>query len=498
MVPGIQAFLDGRRPQTPCLVVDLDVVRANYLSLRAEFAGTAVHYAVKANPDPAVVALLAELGSGFDVASPAEIDLCLAHGASPERISYGNTVKKATDVAYAYRRGVRQFSFDAEDDLDNLARHAPGSVASCRFLVDAAPARTPFGRKFGCSVEMAIKLLLRAADRGLQPGVCFHVGSQHLDPGAWEKGVRQAAQIADALRARDVRLRSVNVGGGFPISYRDPAPPLAKYAAAIQRAVTKHFGTDHPEVIIEPGRAIVATAGVIRTQAVQVSRKSSDDDHRWVYLDVGRYNGLAETENEYIAYRLATGHQDGPDGPVIIAGPTCDGDDVLYQHTPYRLPLALRPGDHIDILDAGAYTASYSSVSFNGFPPLVTHVVGTGRGSSPGAFVGRHVLAELRGVEPTVLDDVAFLCDTTERALKQAGATVCEVVSKRFEPQGVTVLALLSESHASLHTYPEHGSLFADVFTCGPHADPELAIKLLSEALNVSDIRVRTVHRGDR
>ena len=115
---------------------------------------------------------------------------------------------------------------------------------------------------------------------------------------------------------------------------------------------------------------------MIRSEVVLVSRKADTDEHRWVYLDIGRYSGLAETENEYIAYRLRTGHPGAPDGPVILAGPTCDGDDVIYQHTPYRLPLALRAGDHVDILDAGAYTASYSSVSFNGFPPLPTHFVG--------------------------------------------------------------------------------------------------------------------------
>jgi ornithine decarboxylase len=478
--------------------MDLDVVRANFRSLRAEFGTAAVHYAVKANPEPAVVALLAELGAGFDVASPAEIDLCLAQDVPAERISYGNTIKKAADIAYAYRAGVCRFTFDSAGDLVNLARHAPGSVASCRLLVDTAPAGTPFGRKFGCSAETAVTLLALAARQGLVPGISFHVGSQQLDPAAWEQGIRQAAQVADALTGSGVRLRSLNAGGGFPVSYREPVPPLAEYARAVGRAVIAHFGPDHPELIIEPGRAIVATAGVIRAQVVQVSRKSTSDSHRWVYLDIGRYTGLAETENEYIAYQLATHCPATPDGPVIIAGPTCDGDDVLYQHTPYRLPLSLRPGDHVDILDAGAYTASYSSVSFNGFPPLPTHVLGVVPPAQPGAFAGRHVLAELRGVDPARLDDTELLCDTMERALKQAGATVCEVVAKRFEPHGVSVLALLSESHASLHTYPEHGSLFADVFTCGPNADPQQAIALLGEALGATQTQVRTVHRGDR
>lgn len=492
MLSRIQAFLDGRRPPTPCLVMDLDAVRANQLAVREALPEAGVLYAVKANPAPEVVRALVEQGCGFDVASPAEIELCLGAGAAPERLSYGNTIKKPADIEFAYRHGVRRFSFDSAGDLENLARFAPGSAASCRFLVDAPASRSPFGRKFGCSPSDAIALLERAAALGLRPGVCFHVGSQHPDPAAWELGIAQAAAIAEALAGKGIRLDTLNVGGGFPASYVDPAPPLAAYAQVIRRAVAAGFGPDHPELLVEPGRAIVATAGMIRSEVVLVSEK---DDRRWVYLDIGRYNGLAETENEYIAYRLATAHPSTPDGPVAIAGPTCDGDDVLYQHTPYRLPLALRAGDHVDILDAGAYTASYSSVSFNGFPPLPTYFVG-GPPAEVGSFAGRHVLAELYGVEPALLDDVAFLCEAVEKSLKQAGATVCEISSKAFEPQGVTVLALLSESHASVHTYPERGAVFVDVFTCGHRADPELAVRLLGEALGAARTTEQTIHRG--
>jgi S-adenosylmethionine decarboxylase len=113
-----------------------------------------------------------------------------------------------------------------------------------------------------------------------------------------------------------------------------------------------------------------------------------------------------------------------------------------------------------------------------------------------GHFAGQHVLAEFEGIDPTLLDDVAFLRVTLERSLDRAGATVCDVVSKRFTPQGVTVLALLSESHASLHTYPEVGSVFLDVFTCGDRADPELAMRLVAEALSATSTNITTIRRG--
>jgi S-adenosylmethionine decarboxylase proenzyme len=111
-------------------------------------------------------------------------------------------------------------------------------------------------------------------------------------------------------------------------------------------------------------------------------------------------------------------------------------------------------------------------------------------------FTGRHVLAELDGASPVVLDDELYLRGALESALRECGATVCQVVSKRFSPQGVTVLALLSESHASLHSYPEIGSAFVDVFTCGQKPDPELAVRSLAGALGASVARCQTLCRG--
>lgn len=114
-----------------------------------------------------------------------------------------------------------------------------------------------------------------------------------------------------------------------------------------------------------------------------------------------------------------------------------------------------------------------------------------------GTFTGRHVLAEISGVLPSVLDDTELLGAALRGTLERAGAIVCDVMSKRFSPQGVTVLALLCESHASVHTYPELGSAFLDVFTCGDSADPELAVTLLAEELGAGRTQSRTVHRGD-
>lgn len=376
----IAAFLAEHSPETPCLVLDPAVVRDRTRAFIAEFAGAALRYAVKANPEPAVLdAVLAE-GGGFDVASPAEIDACLAVGASPKALSYGNPIKKPADIAYAYARGIRDFTTDAATDLDNLARFAPGAAVSVRLLVDGAASATPFGHKFGCTPAEAVALLRQASRSGLEPaGIAFHVGSQQADVSAWDSGIALAAKVFAELAADGIRPRRLNLGGGFGVSYRTPVPSLSEYAAAISAALRTHFPNGQPELMLEPGRAIVAEAGVIRTEVVLVAERSLQ---RWVYLDIGRYNGLAETENEAIPYRLAPAGApaeewpaDEPRGPVVLAGPTCDGDDVIYQRTRYELPLSLRAGDRLDILDAGAYTATYSSVAFNGIKPLRTYTL---------------------------------------------------------------------------------------------------------------------------
>ncbi|MFD4670511.1 type III PLP-dependent enzyme [Lentzea sp. NPDC058450] len=372
----IRRFLDQENPSTPCLVIDLETIRARYQAIHAAMPSVDIFYAVKSNPESDVVGTLVEQGSHFDVASPAEIDLCLARGAEPSSISYSNPIKKAADIAYAYSRGVRMFVSDSEQDVRFVASHAPGSSVLVRILVHSKGSTYPFGNKFGCDPEMATDLLRLAHGLGLVPlGVAFHAGSQQLSVQGWDSGIADAALIAAKLRAEGIETSTVNLGGGLPAVYQESTPSLESFADAIEASVARHFGAVRPRVMIEPGRAISAEAGMIRSSVVLVSRKSYSDERRWVYIDIGRYQGLAETEGEAIAYALRTSRDGGPVGPIVLAGPTCDADDVIYQHTRYDLPLDLVAGDHVDILHAGAYTSSYSSVCFNGFPPLATYCV---------------------------------------------------------------------------------------------------------------------------
>ena len=376
MSPRIARFLAEVGPPTPCLVVDLEVVAAQYRRLAAALPMTSVYYAVKANPAPEVLRVLVELGSSFDVASPREVDLCLAAGASPDTLSYGSTMKKNADIAHAYGRGVRLFAFDSIAELEKIADNAPGSAVMCRILTSNEGAEWPLSRKFGCEIDMAATLLGLAAPMGLDAtGVMFHVGSQQRHPHQWDEALALTARLFSEVSAAGVDLQMMNVGGGFPATYKGHVPPIESYAEAITKAMTHHFGGTLPRTIVEPGRYIVGDAGVIRSEVVLVSRKREDDETRWVYLDIGIFGGLAEAIGEAIKYRVVTSRDGGPVGPVVLAGPTCDSVDILYERADYPLPLALTAGDTVDILSAGAYTATYATVGFNGFGPLPSYCI---------------------------------------------------------------------------------------------------------------------------
>ncbi len=372
----IARFLADHTPETPCLVVDLDVIAAAYDTLRRHLPLARVFYAVKANPAPAIIAMLERKGANFDVASRGEIELCLQNGATANRLSFGNTIKKEKDIAFAHAAGLRLFAFDSLEELHKLARSAPGARVFCRILVDCRGAEWPLSRKFGCTPPMAVDLLRCARDLGLDAyGVSFHVGSQQTDLGQWDGAVGTAARMFSLLAEANIDLRMVNIGGGFPAHYTGEVPAVERYAQAVTAAITRHFGNHLPEIIIEPGRSLVGDAGVIQSEVVLIAQKGGGDDRRWVYLDVGKFNGLAETMDESIKYRIATPGRDGQCGPVILAGPTCDSADILYEKSDYRLPLGLAVGDKVEILAAGAYTASYASVSFNGFAPIRTYCI---------------------------------------------------------------------------------------------------------------------------
>jgi len=376
MTDRIRDFLARNPEEGPRLVVDLEVVRDNYDNFARALPDTRVFYAVKANPAPEILDLLARLGSCFDTASVVEIEQALAAGATPDRISFGNTIKKERDIARAYQLGVRLFAVDCVAEVEKIARAAPGSKVFCRILCDGSGAEWPLSRKFGCAPEMAIEVLEHAHRLGLAAhGLSFHVGSQQRDPRRWDGALKASAAVFRELAERGIQLQMLNLGGGFPTRYLKRIAPVKTYGQTIFRALSKHFGNKIPETIIEPGRGMVGNAGIIEAEVVLISRKSAEDRQRWVFLDIGKFNGLAETMDEMIRYPIRTAHDHDEKTPCVIAGPTCDSVDVLYEKDPYLLPVSLEIGAKVLIEGTGAYTTTYSAVGFNGFPPLKSYVI---------------------------------------------------------------------------------------------------------------------------
>ncbi len=365
-------YLADARFDRPTLVMDLDAVAERYRLLATALSPAHIHYAVKANPAPQLLARLAAEGSNFDVASRGEIEQCLSLGIPASRLSYGNTIKRRADIAFAAAAGVQMFAFDSESELIKLADAAPGTTVYCRVLVDGTGAEWPLGKKFGCADQMAEDLLLRAVELGFRkPGISFHVGSQQTDLGAWDRCFARARALIDRLAASGVEIGLINLGGGFPSTMtRSRAQDPKTYAETVRSMAQRHFGDLGVHIIAEPGRGLVADAGCIVSEVILVSEKGDGDTRRWVYLDIGKFSGLAETMDEAIKYVFETPDNGGPEGPVVVAGPSCDSADVLYEKAAYSLPMNLGEGDRVLILGTGAYTTTYSSVGFNGFPPL--------------------------------------------------------------------------------------------------------------------------------
>jgi ornithine decarboxylase len=366
----IKAFAKDKA--TPFVVIDTGIIAKQYDDMVGNFPFAKVYYAVKANPAREILSLLRDKGSNFDIASIYELDMVTNIGVTTDRVSYGNTIKKRADVRTFFERGVRMYASDSEADLRMLAEEAPGSRVYVRILTEGTDtADWPLSRKFGCQNEMAYDLLVLAKELGLVPwGISFHVGSQQRDIGAWDSAIGKVKGIFDRLRdEHQIELKMINLGGGFPANYIDKTNSLATYAEEIKHFLKEDFGDELPEIILEPGRSLISNAGVLVSEVVLVSKKSYTALERWVFTDVGKFSGLIETMDEAIKFPIYTEKQ-GELDKCVIAGPTCDSADIMYEQYAYGLPVDLEPGDRMFWLTAGAYTTTYSAVCFNGFPPL--------------------------------------------------------------------------------------------------------------------------------
>ena len=362
-------WLNNNTNSSPRLVYDLERVKENFSQFVKSFGDIKPYYAVKANPSVKIVELLNRLGSNFDCASINEIKICTDLGISARKISFGNTVKKSDDIKKAFKLGVKLFAFDCEEELLKIKKFAPRSNVYCRLEVYNGGAEWPLSKKFGCSSKESEYLLIKAKKIGLNPvGLSFHVGSQQLKKTTWEKAIKTSSQIYKKFKRKYFELSFLNIGGGMPVNYENKKIDFKDYAKNILSLIHKYYDEVIPEnIIAEPGRFLVASAGVLESEVILIKKK---EDIRWVYLDVGRYSGLAETEGEAIKYKIEF-YRNNKVKKVkyIIAGPSCDSHDILYQKKLYTLPKNIKSGDKLRIFSAGSYIISYQS-EFNGIKKI--------------------------------------------------------------------------------------------------------------------------------
>lgn len=371
-----ELYISKNEFDRPTLVVSKEDVVGRYKDIKEGLGDCVrIHYALKANPHPDLLSALVEAGSGFDAASRGEIEACLAAGASPMKISYGNTIKKVSDIIWAHKAGITLFAADSEEELQKISKNAPGSRVYIRLIVENSAADWPLTRKFGCDASEVSVLFDMAVLLGLHPiGMSFHVGSQTREPEMWDPVLKEASKVWSELKKAGHSPTLLNIGGGFPASYTSDSMDMMSYTRSVRARIDAAFGVI-PDIMAEPGRGLVGESGAIAAEVVLVSRKSSVEAHRWVYLDIGRFSGLAETEGEAIRYQILTTRDGDAVGPCIVAGNSCDSADVLYEKGKMMLPFTLECGDKVILRATGAYTSTYSSVGFNGFPPLDVVVV---------------------------------------------------------------------------------------------------------------------------
>ncbi|MTH62837.1 type III PLP-dependent enzyme [Paracoccus shanxieyensis] len=346
------------QPDHPVMAFAPSVLRAQARRFLQGFPGL-VTYAVKANPDRRVIRTLALAGiTGFDVASPAEIDLIgrLVPGAARH---YHNPVRSRAEIDHAVAAGVGVWSVDCPSELEKLCAALPQAAEiAVRFKLPIKGAAYDFGSKFGATPDLAAELLRVVAARGHSPSLTFHPGTQCTDPRAWDGYIRMAAQIS---RLAGIRIHRLNVGGGFP-SHRvnGVAPDLAAIFAQIRRSVAVF--ADAPLLVCEPGRALCGDAFSLITRIKAV--RDSD-----IFLNDGVYGGLTELPQignlDRIEVLTPDGQpREGTVRPRTVFGPTCDSLDRLPGEL--ALPGNVSEGDFVVFHGAGAYS-TVTNTQFNGF-----------------------------------------------------------------------------------------------------------------------------------
>lgn len=354
--------------ETPFFYTSRDVLKKNYETFTSLFDNAEVFYAIKANSDPKIIQYLDQLGCGFEAASGFEIDEAIQLGIKPERIIYGTSIKPASHIERSFRNGVTRFAADSREELEKIAEYAPGARVYIRTIVDDSGSVFMMSERFGAPVGAVRELALYARSLNLKLyGISFYVGSQATDATHWANGILTIQPVIEELYEMGVQLEVINIGGGFPVPYRNHpnAPLLHDIVVNIHNAI--HQLPYIPKLIMEPGRGLVATSTVL---VAEVIARNDRGGKPWLCLDAGIYNALYEA-------MIHQGSTQFPVHPVLppsdadapmmctLAGPTGDSLDIIARDV--ILPDYVTVGDRLVFENAGAYSVTMAS-PFNGFP----------------------------------------------------------------------------------------------------------------------------------
>lgn len=332
---------------------------------RHELPRVEIYYAYKCFSDAEIVKAIDSLVDGYDVASENECRDLIKLGVKPSRLLYANPVKIPTQIAYAHTVGVQGYTFQSRNELEKMAKLAPGSSVLCRVKIPDGTNITgqAFSKKFGVEPSAVVNLMKYAQELGLKPeGISFHVGSQSSLPELWTTAIELCADLMKDCEEAGVPLTTLDIGGGWPAAYETGGyHEFETIAKAVREALSKYVPKDI-RVISEPGRFIVVnTASIVTTIIGRETRGSQE----WLFLDTGVFQCMVEVLefHRLLQKPVPMKLNDSPNTPYTLAGPTCDSDDTIEQGV--QLPDNLQIGDKIVLTLAGAYTLAYGS-DFNG------------------------------------------------------------------------------------------------------------------------------------
>ena len=367
----------ARRHGTPLFVVDHDEIRRSYRTFRQHLPRVQAYFAVKANPDPAIVRTLFQEGGSFDVASLPEFMIVYENirRLPPkerqdwiwDKIIYANPTKTPQTLAELdqYKPLV---TFDNSDEIQKIREFAPHAGLALRLRVPNTGAMVELSSKFGASPGEAVDLILEADRAGLVvEGISFHVGSQTTNFGNYVQALSLTANVFREAQERGyTRMNLIDIGGGFPVAYNETVKPFGELAAIINSEIDRLFPPDI-EILAEPGRFLVASSAWAISEVIGTAVR---DGKRCYYINDGVYHTYSGIIFDHCPYAVKA-FRDGPAQISAVFGPTCDALDVVSMAE--NLPL-LKRGDLVYSDMIGAYSNA-SSTSFNGFPPAkVVHV----------------------------------------------------------------------------------------------------------------------------